>query len=97
MLDMTDIFHRRTMRFLTLALCYIVCSGCAGTVFTRMTNSPFGQYPGEAVYLDAKFIISPDLKHDSPLVGLLSIIPDLVIDTLLMPIDFVAWPFGYKR
>ncbi len=73
-----------------------VC-GCVGTIFTRGTYDLCGRYPGAAVALDADFIIHPDGKHDTQVLGLLSIIPDLVIDTALLPIDLIAWPLGYRR
>jgi len=95
------IILKRAVTVMAFALMTCLNSGCVGTVFSRMPSSPmespFGRYPGDAVVLDVKFMSEGDDKYHSALVGALSIIPDIIIDTVLLPIDLIAWPFGFKK
>jgi uncharacterized protein YceK len=91
---------------LLFLLCTVLSGGCAfGTAVTRMNidklNTPlFGKYPYAAVVGDLKIVPTIGSHHEGDFFGglaLISIPLDFVIDTLLLPIDLVAWPFGFKK
>ena len=79
-------------------------SGC-GTIYTRTNRSPVGRYPFDAVALDLWMLpmaftgrheVLGESKHGKQLtaLGLLSLPIDLVLDTVLLPVDGIAWLFG---
>lgn len=88
---------------LSLALLSTSC----GTVLTRTRGDVFGYYPYEALVADAKLIgyslgfdiaiegtLNRTPADDGLTAGLLSLPLDLVLDTIALPIDLVAWAFG---
>ena len=70
-------------------------SGCLlGTAYSRSGGeNSFGKYPYMAIAVDVKAMGSPAAAGW----GVLSIPLDLVIDTVLMPVDLVLWPLGYTK
>jgi hypothetical protein len=63
-------------------------------------KSFLGEFPYSAVALDVKLVPTINSHRDGDFFGfisLISILPDIVIDTLLLPGDIVAWPLGYKK
>ena len=94
-------------RFVVIALCTLSLTGCAGTMMTRshepMENastaphSMFGGYPFQAVVVDFQ-IESRSNNEGNIYEAFGSLATDLVVDTVLLPIDLVAWLFGcHKR
>lgn len=97
------------MRFLRLCLCALLLtgfSGCTGTMLTRSddpmpqaesgSHDMFGGYPFQAVVVDYRIEESSGNAGDSHVV-FVSLAIDLVVDTLLAPIDLVAWAFGCRK
>ena len=56
----------------------------------------FGGYPFQAVVVDYQ-IEAASRNEGNSYVVLGSLIIDLVVDTVLLPIDLVAWAFGYHK
>ena len=96
----------RPARLCVLTLCVLLLPGCTGTRLTR-TASPMplaasgsfdsvGGYPFQAVVVDYRIEESGGNTGDNYTV-FASLAVDLVIDTLLSPIDLVAWAFGCRK
>lgn len=96
----------RTAALLALALLSTSC----GTVLTRTRGDVFGYYPYEALVADARLIgygLGFDIEiqgHGDRMTaddgiggGLISLPIDLVLDTIALPIDLVAWAFGCDK
>ena len=90
-----------------LLLSTLLLSGCTGTMLTRSdepmlhaesgSHDMFGGYPFQAVVADYHIEESGDNSGDSHVV-FVSLAIDIVVDTVLSPIDLVAWAFGcHKR
>ena len=74
-------------------------SGCAGTLVTRYwshSGSSVGAYPYQAVAYDFKEA-HDDFDFNSVLVLLCFLPLDVTVDTILLPVDLIAWPFGKKK
>ena len=79
--------------------------GCLGTIGTRTGGDGVGKYPYMAVAADVAFPIhyfnEPNESWGSitaaAIVGIISIPLDFVIDTVLLPVDLIAWPLGGKK
>jgi uncharacterized protein YceK len=74
---------------LIIAACLI--SGCGGTMITRQNYngcSIIGGYPYKAVVYDVS---------EMGFLGYCCLPFDLVIDTVGLPFDLIAWPFGLNR
>ncbi len=84
----------------------LLLSGCTGTMLTR-TSSPmpmaasgsydsFGGYPFQAVVVDYRIEERSGNAGDNYTI-FVSLAIDLVIDTVLSPVDLVAWAFGCRK
>jgi hypothetical protein len=93
---------------LTLLLPWVLSASSCGTMFSRSQDHTFGRYPFEAVAKDGVMIsrcFEPKVQvggADLPgytltLWGLFSLPVDLVIDTLALPVDLVAWACGNHK
>lgn len=92
---------------LACAVPLVIVSGC-GSLFSRGMGAPFGGYPFEAVALDAVFICSVGGPGQQVLDqwmtgdvlffwGLLSLPFDLLMDTIMLPVDLGAWACGHHK
>lgn len=86
-------------------------AGCLGTGTSRIPsyNHPdeswFGSYPYRAVVDDVEIVAwsggsipdSPALGSIGVLAGIVSIPFDIVVDTVLLPVDTVGWICGKKK
>ena len=86
-----------------LIIMLLFLQSCMGTAFTRFNEGSFaGAYPYSAVAADvviAKEAIGRPSDHGGGFatISIISIPLDLVLDTVLFPVDLVTWPFGYKK
>ena len=72
----------------------ILLSGCMGTLLTRTGGSPIGGYPYQAVGLDVSLVRGSQGAGES-LTYIFIITPlDFFLDTALLPLDLITWPFG---
>lgn len=96
----------RSVHMCVLLLGMMLLPGCTGTMLTR-SSSPmslaasgsydsFGGYPFQAVVVDWRIEERSGNAGDSHSV-FLSLAVDLVVDTVLSPIDLVAWAFGCRK
>lgn len=95
------------LRSATILLCALLVSGCTGTMLTRSSepmdhadprpHSMFGGYPFQAIVVDYQIEAGTQSAGDSYSV-FASLAVDLVVDTVLAPVDLIAWAFGcHKR
>ncbi len=95
------------MRPLLLLACVVLLSGCTGTMLTRSSrpmdhadpapHNMFGGYPFQAVVVDYQ-IESASQNDGNTYEVFAALAVDLVVDTVLLPIDLIAWAFGcHKR
>ena len=82
-------------RLLVLVFCLVFISGCLGTISTRDKGNFAGGYPYQAVAFDG-YCVAEARGNLAP-GGLVSMPLDLVVDTVLLPIDLLLWPFGFKK
>ncbi|HEY9049939.1 MAG TPA: YceK/YidQ family lipoprotein [Gammaproteobacteria bacterium] len=92
-------------KLIFLALFTVFLSGCFGTYNTRIMDhnqakdtSWAGKYPYQAVALDVDAAANP--RHGGAIVTIISIISiplDLVVDTILLPVDLIMWPLGFEK
>ena len=86
-----------------LATCFIIMITCGcGTVATRSTcgYNTFGARPYEAVAQDV--MIVGDMKCDTGSIAVgafcfISTPVDIVLDTVCLPVDSVAWMYDCKK
>lgn len=86
----------------SLATCL---NGCFGTYATRfMANdrskdtSWVGKYPYQSIASDFNTAAHP--RHGGAVITMISIVSipfDLVVDTILLPVDLILWPMGLKK
>jgi uncharacterized protein YceK len=81
----------------------LLLQSCIGTASTRFQNDSFvGAYPYSAVGTDL-VLFGENLGKPAHLGGfialpsLISIPLDLVVDSILLPIDLITWPFGLRK
>ena len=76
-------------------------SGCVGTIITRADgegSNIIGAYPYQAVYSDCVVVANPrDGGWRFSVFGVLSVPLDIVIDSVMLPFDLVAWPMGLHK
>ena len=94
------------MRLIAVLVCSLSVAGCAGTMMTRShqpmdhaatgEHSMFGGYPFQAVVVDYR-IEEQHLNEGNSYVVLGSLAIDLAVDTVLAPIDLVAWAFVCRK
>lgn len=91
------------MKYLFLVFSLFLCSGC-GTLFTRCgdNGNVIGKYPYSAVGKDIDMIASVESGVGYTILliapsGLISLPIDIVVDTVLLPADLIAWPFGLSK
>ena len=81
----------------------LILQSCMGTGFTRLQDGSFaGKYPYSAVGADAVMVkeaFGRPVDHGGgfALVGIISFPLDIVLDTILLPVDLIAWPFGFEK
>lgn len=96
---------KRTLITTSFAFACLSMSGCVGTILSRTPDgnenvSFLGAYPYAGVVIDfrlASLTRSGQLGDFSGPLPLISIPLDIVIDTVLLPGDLIAWPFGYRK
>ncbi len=95
------------LRAAIIPICALILTGCTGTMMTRSSSpmehadpaphSMFGGYPFQAVVVDFQ-IEKASGNAGNTYEVFASLAVDLVLDTVLAPIDLVAWAFGcHKR
>ena len=81
-------------------------SGCFGTFGTRTGNQCVGEYPYKAIVLNVGGITEYAGNNNGSGFGsnflmiticVLSLPIDIAIDTVLLPVDLISWPFGMKK
>jgi hypothetical protein len=101
------------MKILAAFIIFMCLTGCMGTYMTRIEpiNGSFcGKSPYESLAADGFLVshigggrdTSTNGSYDNGMgafawFGLFSIPVDFVVDTVLLPIDLIAWPLGYKK
>ena len=96
----------RSVHLSLVLLGVLLLPGCTGTMLTR-TSSPmpmaatgsydsFGGYPFQAVVVDYHIEERSGSAGDNYTV-FVSLAVDLVVDTVLSPIDLIAWAFGCRK
>lgn len=72
----------------------LLLTGC-GTICTRYPGGSdgVGARPYEAVVQDA--VICKSVEGCA--MGILSMPVDIALDTVLLPVDLIAWPYGCKK
>lgn len=75
----------------------LVLPGCVGTFLSRTDNDIVGRYPGEAVLMDVALIVGSGDHISERVAGIFSLIPDIALDTILLPADLIGWPFGLRK
>ena len=89
-------------------VCLLLLSGCIGTGTTRQYGDdgrrPFGSYPFAGVVVDCELVGMQRNPNDmtglstlAPVIGIISLPVDIVIDAVLAPLDLIAWPFGWRK
>ena len=89
-----------------IACCLTGTTGCLGTVGTRFITANegdwAGEYPFKAFVYDVKTIAS-DWHSDHtfgigiPLLATFAWPWDIATDALLLPVDLILWPFGFRK
>jgi hypothetical protein len=97
---------------LVVAACLIAMvlgqTGCMGTQYSRLAGGEdhFGKWPYQAVATDCLavkdtfkgcFGKDPTMYPVFGVFGFVSLPVDCVVDTILLPLDLVLWPCGYKK
>jgi uncharacterized protein YceK len=90
---------------LMLACGCLGLTGCVGTFSTRANGVGdwAGAYPGMAVAADVCLMgqgaseLPSDLGRDVLALAIISTPIDLALDTALLPVDLLLWPFGFSK
>ena len=85
-------------KLLSCVIASFMLSGCLGT-FSSRDCDVVGKYPGMAIAEDFRVMGTPGPYGTGWLavIALISLPVDIVVDTVLLPVDLIAWPFGLKR
>ena len=82
-------------------LLLLICSSGCGTFITRTGSQHFGAFPYQSVGVDVEIASSTFIKPDAGAYGLgyglISVLPDLAIDTILLPVDLIWWARGKAK
>ena len=95
---------RVTSILIVLSSC-LVMPGCLGTYLSRTGGNGCGKYPYLAIVYDVEVPLHVmDQPHESwgsktaaVIFGILSVPFDLALDTVLLPLDLIAWPLGGEK
>lgn len=83
-----------SIKYTSILFILMALSGCGGTYFTRACGGDhIGKYPYKAIVYDCHMVTNAD----ECVIGIVSLLPDLVCDTILLPCDAVGWLFGLEK
>ena len=88
------------MKIVLVIFLIFFLSGCIGTATTRCLSkngSVFGSKPYQAVSQDIEFNKENETTLDKFYMLFLFLPVDAIIDTILLPVDLIAIPFGKKK